>query len=217
MRGTRLIAVGCCLALTLAACSGGKKHDGATASPTTVPASATTTRLPTTTVARTTTTQLFPTTSLPCATPPAPAKPLTNPAPAVHSVFLTKVSHLSDQCNDHVIFSLTSKSPDPPRYTVSYVSGPFTSIESDQPIAIRGQAFVNVRLSPAYSFDPESGTPSYTGPKRIDGAGANHVTEIVETGDSEGVMTWVIGLATKRPFTVQATGSPQTQLVVTIA
>ena len=40
---------------------------------------------------------------------------------------------------------------------------------------------------------------------------------IVETGDFEGVLTWVIGLDAKRPFSVQATGTPRHQLVVTIS
>jgi hypothetical protein len=43
------------------------------------------------------------------------------------------------------------------------------------------------------------------------------VKAIVETGDFEGVLTWVIGLDGKRPFSVQATGTPRHQLVVTIS
>ncbi|HVJ96615.1 MAG TPA: hypothetical protein VNC41_07270, partial [Acidimicrobiia bacterium] len=58
---------------------------------------------------------------------------------------------------------------------------------------------------------------TYTGPNRITPAGANHVEEMVLVSDFEGSLTWVIGLDVKRPFTVQATGDPQPQLVVTIA
>jgi hypothetical protein len=147
---------------------------------------------------------------------PTPTKPLTSPVTPTSSVLLTKVERLGDRCNDHVVFSFTSKSADPPGYTVEYANGPFAGVDSGQPIPVRGAAFVSVRLSPAYGYDFENGTPTYTGPKRIEATGANHVTEIVETGDSEGVVNWVIGLDSKRPFTVQATGKPQTQLVVTV-
>jgi hypothetical protein len=45
----------------------------------------------------------------------------------------------------------------------------------------------------------------------------NHVKAIDEIGDFEGVLTWVIGMDSKRPFSVQATGTPRHQLVVTIS
>jgi hypothetical protein len=38
----------------------------------------------------------------------------------------------------------------------------------------------------------------------------------VKAGDFEGVVTWIIGLSSKRGMSVQATGKPQTQLVVTV-
>jgi hypothetical protein len=31
------------------------------------------------------------------------------------------------------------------------------------------------------------------------------------------VLTWVIGMDSKRPFTVEATGKPQTQLAITVS
>ena len=55
---------------------------------------------------------------------------------------------------------------------------------------------------------------TYTGPKRITPAGADHVREVVETGDFEGVLKWVIGLDAQRPFTrAPAAGTPTRQLV----
>ncbi len=212
MRGTRLVAVACVLAAALAACSSDKKSTRANTTTTTTASAVS----PPTAASSTSTTELFPTTSLPCDTLPTPTAPLTNPAPPTSSVLLTKVDTLGDRCTEHIIFSFTSKEADPPGYTVSYASPPFAAVDSGRAISIRGSAFVGVRLSPAYGYDFENATPTYTGPKRIDPAGAGHVTEIVETGDSEGVVNWVIGLDTKRPFTVQATGKPQTQLVVTI-
>jgi hypothetical protein len=72
-----------------------------------------------------------------------------------------------------------------------------------------------VRLEPAYGFDFETGAPSYTGPKRIAATGAHHMTEVVETGDFEAVVTWVIGLDSMRPVGLEASGSPH-RLVVTL-
>ena len=36
--------------------------------------------------------------------------------------------------------------------------------------------------------------------------GTHHVVDLVETGDFEGVMSWVIGLDGQRPFTANAHG-----------
>ena len=128
---------------------------------------------------------------------------------------LTGVAIASDKCVDRVTFDFSSKTADAPSYTIEYQPGPFTEAGSGATVPVAGQAFLVVRLEPAYGFDFESGQPSYTGPKRIPGERADHVTEVVETGDFEAVMTWVIGLDSKRPVGVEATGFPH-QLVVTL-
>jgi hypothetical protein len=124
------------------------------------------------------------------------------------------VQRVGDNCVDHVVFSVTSKSGNPPGYRITYGTPPFTQDASGAPVAVRGNAFVVVRVQPAYGYDFENGRATYTGPKRIAPGDANHVTEIVETGDFEGVLTWVIGLDAKRPFTVEATSD---QLAVSIS
>jgi hypothetical protein len=126
------------------------------------------------------------------------------------------VSVAHDSCVDRVTFDFTAKTADPPTYRIEYQPGPFKNAESGAPVPIAGQAFIVVRLSPAYSYDFENGVPTYTGPKQIGGSGAHHVREVHETGDSEGVMTWVVGVDAKRPFSVEATGIPQRRLVVTV-
>jgi len=161
-------------------------------------------------------TYVFPTLSLPCQQIPPPVTPVTSPSQSA-SVLLVRVDEQGDRCVDHVVFSFTSKSPDPPGYVITYGTPPFTGDASGAPIAVKGTAFIVVRMKPAYGFDFETGKTTYTGPKRVTPAGANHVTEIVETGDFEGTLTWVIGLNVKRPFSVEATGKPQTQLAVTIS
>ena len=44
---------------------------------------------------------------------------------------------------------------------------------------------------------------TYTGPRRLQPEDAEHVEEIVKTGDFEAVVTWAIGLAEERPFHVR--------------
>jgi hypothetical protein len=129
---------------------------------------------------------------------------------------LTKLDDISDHCVDHVVFDFKSAS-DPPGYTVSYGNPPFNNSGSDKPVTVAGSAFVVVRFQPGYGYDFATGSPTYTGPKSVPVSNSNHVQAIVESGDFEGVLTWVIGLDAKRPFSVQATGSPQRQVVVTIS
>ena len=52
-------------------------------------------------------------------------------------------------------------------------------------------------------IDGDQVTKTYTGPRRL--PGRDPITEVVKTGDFEGVVTWVIGLDRERPFLV--TGS----------
>ena len=130
---------------------------------------------------------------------------------------LTKVEELGDNCVDHVIFDFDGKGTDPPGYTITYGKAPFVGDASGAPIPVAGTAFVVVKVKPGYGFDFETGKATYTGPKSVPTGHTNHVRAIVETGDFEGVLTWVIGLDSQRAFSVQATGTPSHQLVVTIS
>jgi len=164
----------------------------------------------------TTTTAELPTTSLPCQPIPFPATPVTSPATTTPSL-LTKVSELGDKCVDHVVFDFVPKGTGLPGYTITYGNAPFTMDGSGAPIDVAGNAFVKVRIAPGYGYDFVNGKPTYTGPKSISVSNANHVQSIVQTGDFEGVLNWVIGLDSKRPFSVEATATPRRQLVVTIS
>jgi len=201
-----IVVLGCSAALLLGACGSGKSS--ASSGSSTTPSSGS--------ASSTTTTVELPTTSLPCQPVPVPKTPVKSPA-AAGSVLLTAVKELGDGCVDHVIFDFAGKSTDPPGYTVTYGTPPFPADASGAPVPVAGSAFVVVRVAPGYGYDFETGTRSYTGPKSVPVAHTNHVRAIVETGDFEGVLTWVIGLDSKRAFSVQATGTPRHQLVVTIS
>jgi hypothetical protein len=137
--------------------------------------------------------------------------------PTTHAALLTKVTEFGDHCVDHVVFDFTGKGTDLPGYSVTYGTPPFVTDASGAPVSVAGNAFVVVKVNPGYGYDFETGHATYTGPKSLPVANTNHVRAIVETGDFEGVLTWVIGLDHKRPFSVQATGTPRHQLVVTIS
>jgi hypothetical protein len=147
---------------------------------------------------------------------PIPQTPVTSPAASSASL-LTNVEELGDKCVDHVIFDFTAKGTNPPGYTITYGTPPFVADGSGAAVPVAGTAFVVVKVKPGYGFDFETGKATYKGPKSVPVQNTNHVKAIVETGDFEGVLTWVIGLDAKRPFSVQATGTPRHQLVVTIS
>jgi hypothetical protein len=179
---------------------------------TTVPSSA-----PGTTVGNTpVVTDVFPTVSLPCQPVPTPTEPKTSPGPS-REVFLSDVQLAGDDCVDHVVFGVTSDHGDPPGYEVAYAPPPFAQDGSGEPVDVAGDAFIVVRLRPAYGYDFVNSRPTYSGPERIPAPDANHVREVVQLGDFEGVVTWVIGLDAKRPFTVEATGGGQSQLAVSVS
>jgi len=87
-------------------------------------------------------------------------------------------------------------------YDVSYQPADTAKIEdaSGNPVEIAGNAFLVVRLTPAMTakIDGDEVTKTYTGPSRLPGQGP--ITEVVKTGDFEGVVTWVIGLDRELPF-----------------
>ena len=217
----RAAFVGCCAVLALAGCGGGKKASvpGATSTTAGSPSTTVATVAPDSSsvapTASTTTVELS-TVPLPCQPIPIPTTPVAGP-PTTHAALLTNVTELGDHCVDHVVFDFTGAGADLPGYSVTYGSPPFVADASGAAVSVAGNAFVVVKVNPGYGYDFETGRPTYTGPKSVPVAHANHVRAIVETGDFEGVLTWIVGLDAKRPFSVQATGTPHKQLVVTIS
>jgi hypothetical protein len=110
---------------------------------------------------------------------------------------------------DRVVFQFTNALPG---YKVEYVQPPLKEDGSGNPVQIKGNAFVVVRMEPASGFDLNTGEGVlvYKGPKRIDGsaAGTSVVQELVRTGDFEAVLSWAVGLSDKVDFRVQTATSP---------
>ena len=90
-------------------------------------------------------------------------------------------------------------------YEVSYQPADTAKVEdgSGNPVEIAGDAFLVVKLMPAMTakIDGDQVTKTYTGQNRL--PGTDPVTEVVKTGDFEGVVTWVIGLDRELSFSAE--------------
>ena len=200
------------LALVLASCGGGSGKSATTSTLPTPPSTTATTDAPVTTTpttgsAPTTTSGPTTPTTVACSDAGGPTAPVTTGNSQV-SALLHSVQVTSAGCIDLVRFGFLTKTDAQPSCKVSYQPGPFTANASGIKVTVDGNAFVVVRCSPAYGYDFDTGNPTYTGPAIITPTGARSVRELVETGDFEGVLTWVIGLDAQRPYTVTAATMP---------
>jgi hypothetical protein len=194
---TRL-AVIVVLAFALAGC-GSDSSDNEAASPTTTSTS------PTTTSPSPPSMQTVPD-CMP--SPSASTSPQKSSNENRETMYLVNVTAGADKCTAKVVFGFEEQAPGP-GFEVSYQSADTAKIEdaSGNPIAIDGDAFLVVKLNPAMTakIDGEQVTKTYNGPRRL--PGTDPITEVVKTGDFEGVVTWVIGLDSKRSFTTNASDS----------
>jgi hypothetical protein len=197
------------LGLLLAAC-GSDDDDSDSAASTSRPSSSTTSSAATSTTSDATTT-----------VPAEPCPPLaggttgpTEHATTSATALLRDVQLTTGDCTDSVAFTFDASGPDAPGYRIEYVPGPITQDASGEPVTVAGGAYLSVRFEPAYGFDFETGEDTYPGPGRVSSPGALFVQEVVQTGDFEAVLNWVIGVDQQRPYEVTATGT--TTVTVTI-
>lgn len=191
--------VACAALMSAAGCGSGTTK---TTSATTV----TTTDLPTTT------------TSLPAATTTPP--PTTNPyattpvsVPGEGATALLKAVRTAAQNGfDRVTFEFANRLPG---YTVGYVERPVIQDASGAEVTVKGSAVLRVAMKPASSADLSSGgRATYTGPNRFD-PGTSALAELVQVGDFEGYLTWVIGVPAEAGFHVWTLDAPP-RLVVDV-
>lgn len=121
--------------------------------------------------------------------------------------YLTGVAVSQTDCADRVEFAFEHGVPG---YRVAYADAARAQTEdaSGRHISVSGSAFIVVRLAGALTArsDGSSLTRTYDGPRRVSGGHAEHVREVVKTGDFEAVVTWAIGVDGKRAFTVSSSG-----------
>lgn len=196
-----LVAV-LCLGAACSSDGSGKAGDGGSTT-----ASGATTSEPA--AATTTSTAPVTTTTAPCRGSGA-TEPVTT-ATTANAALLRAVRAVGGRCADRVDFDFTTQRNAAPKCTVAYDQPPFTMDASGAAVSVAGTAFVRLRCESAYGYDFESGQPTYTGPKRITATGTRHVREVVETGDFEGVLNWIVGLDAERPFTATAAQVPGPQ------
>ena len=202
---------GLCLVFVLGACGSDKEEAAPPTSTTPVTAASTTSTVPATSTSSVITT----TTSGEC-----PNTGSTDPASTLQAqpaALLTKVGVTTVACRDTVTFTFRKSGTAAPSCKVAYMPGPFTEDASGRPVAVAGSAFLTVRCEPAYGYDFETGAPTYTGPKRITPTGTRHVREVVETGDFEAVLNWVIGLDEQRAYGITSGGVPNRVLTITFS
>jgi hypothetical protein len=198
----------------------------ATDAPSTTDASAATTTStgPTTTEAPVTSTSIAPATTAPPATAPPTTAPIlpgsstdprSGPSSGPLPALLTDLRLGCQGPASRVALEFADGAM--PEWSVEYVDPPIIEDASGETVAIRGNAFLQVRLTPAWGHDLDQpdAPATYTGPKRLSG-GCGSSLEVVNTGEFEAVYTWVIGLPAPVPFTVSTLGSPS-RLVIDLA
>lgn len=135
--------------------------------------------------------------------------------PGVGPAFLTAVRAARHDGFDRVVFEFDGG---PPGSEVGYVERPITEDGSGRPVTVDGTAVLEVRMEPARSarLSGEDVVFTYTGPKRLRPPGTATVVELVQTGDFEAVLTWVVGTRERVPFKVTKLSGPP-RLVVDVA
>jgi hypothetical protein len=198
VRSSAGVLAGLLLVVVTGAC--GSDDDSAT-SPSSQ--SSTTMSATTTTVSESTT---QPTTA-PCPPLSGGTQGVTTGPSASGSANLQNAQLTSGDCTDVVTFTFAATTADAPGYRVEYRPGPVIRDPSGETETVAGTAYLFVRFEPAYGYDINTGQSTYTGPKRLPTTGALFVKDVVETGDFEAVMNWVIGVDQMRDYTVSTTGT----------
>ncbi|HEX6313156.1 MAG TPA: hypothetical protein VF152_16205 [Acidimicrobiia bacterium] len=122
-----------------------------------------------------------------------------------------------DACADEVAFEFRSPGRElPPGYEIAYEAGPtFVDYTSADEFDMTGGAFLVVRFletvaAELVEVDGElEGRSTFDlGRESITPSGMNHLQEARIVQGPEGVIQWVIGLDSERPFTVDASTYP---------
>ncbi|MGI8685039.1 MAG: AMIN-like domain-containing (lipo)protein [Acidimicrobiales bacterium] len=155
-------------------------------------------------------------------TPPttgAVAPPVSAPAPAgAERAYLTDVRVAAAEVGggSRVVFEFE---PNLPAYRIDYIERPITEDGSGNEVAVAGEAVLEVRFDDASGarIEGEKVILTYKGPKRVPATGAGGVvTEAVDTGDFEGIVTWAVGLRKKTPTITVTTLAGPDRLVIDV-
>lgn len=110
---------------------------------------------------------------------------------------------------DRVVWELEG---DMPGVHAEYIDKPVRSCGSGEPVALPGDAWLEVRITPANAHT-EAGQPTIAERRRATGLPV--VLEIVQTCDFEAVVTWVLAVRSPESFRLARFGDPS-RLVVDV-
>lgn len=169
------------------------------ATDTTVPPSSTDTTVVDTTVVTT-----VPVTTVPCrAAGDTAAKGSTDPL-AMSSMVGADIRVGDHPCYERVVIELSGVG-DFPGWAAEYVDDPVRLGESDEFTEIDGNATLLVRMG---MWMPTMEGDGYSGPIDIFPTEVEHIAELRQTENWEGMTIWAIGLDEEYPFTVTVLASP---------
>ena len=118
---------------------------------------------------------------------------------------------------DRIVFEFEEPDPNPagnggiPYYQIKTAKPPFTEDPSDLPVEVEGDAFARIVFQGASGYDFD-GNATYDGPRRLT-PGFGTLTDVVQGGDFEATMTWILGLSRTTCWEIQELSSP-TRLVI---
>jgi hypothetical protein len=113
---------------------------------------------------------------------------------------------------DRIVFEFRAPNPNPggkagiPRYELRTAKPPFTEDPSDMPIDVEGDAFVRLVMHGATGYD-FGGNPTYKGPSVLT-PGFGTLAQVVEAGDFEATLSWVLGLSRPTCWVAQELHNP---------
>jgi hypothetical protein len=114
---------------------------------------------------------------------------------------------------DRVVFEFEEPDPNPagnggiPYYQIRTAKPPFTEDPSDLPIDVEGDAFARIVFQGASGYDFD-GYATYDGSRRLT-PGFGTLTDVVEGGDFEATMTWILGLSRPTCWQIQEFHNPE--------
>ena len=119
---------------------------------------------------------------------------------------LVAVRAARQESSDRVVFEFSEQVPG---YKVAYSPKPIVGT-SDKEVPVAGTAVLVVHMEQASGVDMTGPAlkETYSGPARVQPAGAQHLQDVVRVEDFEAVLTWALGINGEVPFRVSTLSSP---------
>lgn len=158
-----------------------------------------------------------PGTSAPPSTAVPVAPPISTPAvdPRGHLTAVRAAASADQAGGSRVVFEFDAVVPG---YKIDYVQRPVTEDGSGDEVAVEGAALLEVRFENAAGarLEGEKVVRTYTGPDRVKASGGGVVSEVVDAGDFEGLVTWIVGLRQRVPALSVSTLQGPSRLVIDV-